>query len=70
MVWLWNKFEGTNEFLNTFRFACELLNEYPELTFSASSIQFYQWVLKYDPELVGQIKQKVSEGRWEVVGSW
>lgn len=69
-VWLWNKYEGIDEVINTFRSACRRLDEYPELKFCASSIQFYKWVLKHDPELFRRIKQKVSQGRWEVTGGW
>ncbi|NOY09890.1 MAG: hypothetical protein GXP33_13735, partial [Spirochaetes bacterium] len=57
-VWLWNKYEGIDEVINTFRSACRRLDEYPELKFCASSIQFYKWVLKHDPELFRRIKQK------------
>ncbi len=69
-VWLWDKYEGIDEVLNTFRSACARLDEYPALTFAASSLQFYEWVQHYDVELFQRIKALVSAGRWEVVGGW
>jgi alpha-mannosidase len=69
-VWLWNKYEGIDEVLNTFRSACDRLDEYPTLTFSASSVQFYDWIKKYDIALFDRIKKYISAGRWEVSGGW
>jgi alpha-mannosidase len=69
-VWLWDKYEGIDEVLNTFRSACARLDEYPALTFAASSLQFYEWVHHYDLELFQRIKALVAAGRWEVVGGW
>jgi alpha-mannosidase len=69
-VWLWDKNEGVDEVLNTFRSACDRMDEYPSLTFAGSSLQFYEWVLHHDPALFKRIKQRVAEGRWEVVGGW
>ena len=69
-VWLWDRYEGIDEVLSTFRSACDRLDEYPDLTFSGSSLQFYAWVLKYDANLFKRIQRRVAEGRWEVVGGW
>ena len=69
-VWLWDKYEGMDEVLATFRSACDRLDEYPSLTFSGSSLQFYAWVLAYDKALFDRIQKRVSEGRWEIVGGW
>jgi len=69
-VWLWDKYEGIDEVLNTFRSACDRLDEYAGLSFTGSSLQFYEWVREYDPGLFERIQTRVAEGRWEVVGSW
>jgi alpha-mannosidase len=69
-VWLWNKYEGIDEVLNTFRSACDRLDEYPTLTFSGSSILFYKWIKKYDALLFDRIKRYVLEKRWEISGGW
>jgi alpha-mannosidase len=69
-AWLWDKHEGIDEVLNTFRSACDRLDEFPELTFSASSLQFYEWTLKFDAALFRRIRALIDEGRWEVCGGW
>lgn len=69
-VWLWDKYEGIDEVINTFRSACDRLDEYPDLTFTASSLQFYEWVQQFDTRLFERIARKVHEGRWEIVGGW
>lgn len=69
-VWLWDKYEGIDEVINTFRSACDRLDEFPGLTFTASSLQFYEWVLQLDPALFRRIQAHVEAGRWEVAGGW
>ncbi len=69
-VWLWDKYEGIDEVLNTFRANCDRLDEFPDLTFTASSLQFYQWVRDHDAKLFDRIVKHVAAGRWEVVGDW
>ena len=69
-VWLWDRYEGIDEVLNTFRSACDRLDEYPGLCFTASSLQFYAWVQRYDGGLFRRIQEKVAAGRWEITGGW
>jgi len=69
-VWLWSKYEGIDEVINTFRAACERLDENPDMYFSASSIIFYKWVEEIAPDVFERIKKHVFSGRWEIVGDW
>lgn len=69
-VWLWDKYEGIDEVINTFRSACDRLDENPDLHFSASSTCFYRWVQELAPDVFGRIQGHVQEGRWEVAGAW
>jgi alpha-mannosidase len=69
-VWLWQWPEGYQEVRATFRSAVELMEEYPEFSFSCGSIAYYAWVEESDPELFAAIRARVAEGRWEVVGGW
>ena len=44
------------------------MNEYPTYTYSQSASQYNQWMEeKYPPELQ-KFKQRVKDGRWELVG--
>jgi alpha-mannosidase len=69
-VWLWPWSEGVAVVLSTFRSALDRMNENPEFAFTASSAQFYQWVAENDPSMLSEIKKRVEEGRWNVVGGW
>jgi alpha-mannosidase len=69
-VWLWQWQDGYHEARATFRSALDRLNEYPDFVFSASSAAIYAWVEQADPALFDEIRQRVAEGRWKIVGGW
>lgn len=69
-VWLWQWQEGYQETKATFRSALDRMNEYPEFVFAASSAAIYAWIEESDPEMFNEIKQRVQEGRWKIVGGW
>lgn len=69
-VWLWQWHEGYHEVKATFRSALDRLSEYDDFVFVSSSAQFYEWVERSDPAMFDEIKARVAEGRWRVVGGW
>ncbi|HOB84472.1 MAG TPA: glycoside hydrolase family 38 C-terminal domain-containing protein [Bacteroidales bacterium] len=69
-VWLWPWPEGMSVAYSTFRSALDRMNETPDFTFTASSAQFYQWIADNDPAMLKEIKKRVDEGRWNIVGGW
>ena len=69
-VWLWPWQEGVSLVLSTFRSALDRMNETPAFCFTASSALFYEWVAENDPEMLAEIRQRIDEGRWGVVGGW
>jgi alpha-mannosidase len=69
-VWRWTKEEGQAEVMATFRSALARMREYPDVAFVSSSAQFYKWVQENDPAMFAEIRQRVKEGRWNVVGGW
>ncbi|MDR3723119.1 MAG: glycoside hydrolase family 38 C-terminal domain-containing protein [Terracidiphilus sp.] len=69
-VWLWPWAEGVSEIHSTFRSALDRMNEDPELVMTASSAQFYEWVAENDPAMLAEIRKRVEEGRWDLVGGW
>ncbi len=69
-VWRWTKDEGYQEVFATFRSALDRMKEFPEVMFVSSSAQFYEWVAQGDPAMFEEIKQRVNEGRWNIVGGW
>jgi len=68
--WLWPWPEAMSVVLSTFRSALDRMNENPDFTFTASSAQFYEWVAETDPGMLQEIRKRVEEGRWAVVGGW
>lgn len=69
-VWLWTWQEGFHEVLASFRSALDRLSEYDDFLFVSSSAVFYEWVEKSDPKMFEEIRARIEEGRWEVVGGW
>lgn len=69
-VWLWSWSEGIAVVHSTFRSALDLMNEIPGFSFTASSAQFYEWIAENDPQMLEEIRKRVDEGRWNVVGGW
>ena len=69
-VWLWPWPEGISVVHSTFRSALDRMNETPDFSFTASSAQFYQWISENDPDMLEEIRKRVEEGRWNVVGGW
>ncbi len=69
-VWLWPWSEGISIVHSTFRSALDRMNETADFTFTASSAQFYQWIADNDPAMLKEIRKRVDEGRWNIVGGW
>jgi alpha-mannosidase len=67
-TWLWRWTEGYEEVRATFRSALDRMEETDAFVFSASSACFYQWAKECDPELFDSIRERIQEGRWEIVG--
>ena len=67
-AWLWPRSETIDVVKRTFTTALQLMNEYPDYTFTQSAAQYSAWMADKYPELNDQIKQRIQEGRWEIVG--
>lgn len=69
-VWLWRWQEGFSEVLATFKSALDRMNEFPDFKFTSACAVYYEWIEKIDPEMFEEIKKRVQEGRWNIVGGW
>jgi alpha-mannosidase len=67
-AWLWPRTETVDVVHRTFTTALQLMNEYPDYTFTQSAAQYSEWMADKYPELNAQIRQRIQEGRWEIVG--
>ncbi len=69
MDWLWGLHETVDVVLSTFRTMLDLMDEYPDFTFSQSQCAVYRMAEFFDPALFRRMKQRVQEGRFEFAGS-
>ena len=67
-VWLWDWREGLNEGITTVQTVLNLMDEYPDLTFLRGEAAIYRHIQKFAPDLFRRIRQKIEQGRWDVVG--
>ncbi|MGB8787771.1 MAG: alpha-mannosidase [Candidatus Acidiferrales bacterium] len=68
MAWLWPWTETVEIVRNTFRTSLQLMDAYPEYTFTQSTAQASEWLEDKYPDIFHAIQQRVKEGRWELVG--
>jgi alpha-mannosidase len=67
-AWLWPWTETVDAVKRTFGTALQLMNEYPDYTYTQSAAQYNAWMAAKYPQMNEQIKQRIKEGRWEIVG--
>lgn len=69
-VWQWRWQEGSAEAKATIRSALDRMKEFPDFRFVCSSASVYKWIEEFAPEMFEEVKQRVAEGRFTVVGGW
>ena len=69
-VWLWQWQEGYQEVKATFRSALDRMKEFEDFVFTCSAASYYEWIEEAEPEMFEEIRQRVKEGRWCIVGGW
>ena len=67
-AWLWPWTETVDVVKRTFGTAAQLMYEYPNYTYTQSAAQYNQWIADKYPTLNAQIKERIAQGRWEIVG--
>lgn len=68
LAWLWRWAETIEVTRATFDTVMKNMDDYPELIYLQSQAQTYRWMQDKYPEVFERIKQRVKEGRWEIVG--
>ncbi|MDP4097320.1 alpha-mannosidase [Paenibacillus sp. P96] len=68
IAWLWPVRETVRKTSRTFSTVDALMNEYPEYKYAQSQPLLYAFLKEHDPELYSRVKQRIAEGRWELVG--
>ena len=67
-VWQWRVPEGLSLVKSTFRSALDRMNEFPDYTFTSACASYYKYIKLSEPEMFEEIRKRVEEGRWAVVG--
>jgi alpha-mannosidase len=67
-AWLWPWTETVDVVHRTFGTALQLMNEYPNYTYTQSAAAYNEWMAQKYPALNDEIRQRIKEGRWEIVG--
>jgi alpha-mannosidase len=67
-AWLWPWTETVDVVKRTFGTALQLMYEYPNYTYTQSAAAYNEWMAQKYPEMNAEIKRRIQEGRWEIVG--
>jgi alpha-mannosidase len=67
-AWLWPWTETVDVVRRTFSTALQLMREYPNYTYTQSAAVYNDWMAQKYPAIDEEIKLRIKEGRWEVVG--
>jgi alpha-mannosidase len=67
-AWLWPVSETIDVVRRTFTTALQLMDEYPWYTYTQSAAAYNEWIAAKYPAINEEIKRRIKEGRWEIVG--
>ncbi|MEE4194991.1 MAG: hypothetical protein V2J07_07320, partial [Anaerolineae bacterium] len=65
MNWLWTWPDTRNVILRDFKNVLDMMDDYPEMTFTHSQPATYDVVRQDAPKLFERVVQRIAEGRWE-----
>jgi alpha-mannosidase len=68
-AWLWPFRETVRKCARTFATALRLMDEYPDYRFACSQPQQLAWMKSSYPGLFERIRERVADGRFELVGA-
>lgn len=69
-MWQWRWQEGSMEAKATIRSALDRMKEFPNFRFVCSSASVYQWIEEFSPSMLEEIKMRIQEKRFIIVGGW
>jgi len=67
-AWQWRYLNTIIACRNTFASVFHLMNLNHDFTYSQSASQYYKWMEDFYPDVFNGIKERIKEGRWEIVG--
>ena len=69
-VWLCQWLDGFLEAKATCGAGLDRFMESDDFFFPSRSAAMYEWIENNDPAMFGEIRERVREGRWNIVGGW
>ena len=69
MNWLWTWAETVDVIRRDFAAADALMERYPDFRFSQSQASVYKAMEDHHPDLLDRVRQRVTQGMWEVTAS-
>ncbi len=70
LVFMWTYREFVRKVGRTHATMLRLMEQYPEFQFCQSQAKTYQDMKTYHPHIYEQVKGRIAEGRWEVIGGF
>jgi alpha-mannosidase len=67
-AWLWPWTETVDVVRRTFGTALQLMDEFPQYTYTQSAAAYSEWIFEKYPSVHEQILNRVKQRRWEMVG--
>ncbi|MGH9654539.1 MAG: alpha-mannosidase, partial [Bryobacteraceae bacterium] len=68
VAWLWPWTETVHTARHTLRTSLQLMNEYPQYTYTQSTALYFKWMQNKYPAMFKRIQERVKQGRFELVG--
>ncbi|MBN1436441.1 MAG: alpha-mannosidase [Sedimentisphaerales bacterium] len=68
VAWLWTVAQSRRKSGRTFSNVLQMMEEFPDYSFTQSQPQLYDYLLRDYPDLFERIKEKVADGQWELIG--
>jgi alpha-mannosidase len=70
-AWLWPLAETKRKIVRTFSTTMRLMEDYASYKFASAQAQHLVWLREFQPDLYNQVKSRILEGRFVLVGgSW
>jgi alpha-mannosidase len=69
VAWLWPYWRSHQKIAHTVSNVLALMERYPDYHYSQSQPQLLQWLKEDVPEMYARVKERVAEGRFELVGA-
>ena len=69
MDWMWTWEDTVRCIRRDFKATVDLMDDYPEVTFTHSQVPTYQVAQEQDPDVFARIQQRIADGRWEVAAA-